>query len=175
MLLSAAARTKLTTVQVKQLRTVLIIRTDPPSNCGPRYVYGESSPNPTVSPPMNKLPTSGNNTSSPPQPPKNAIPPSSTLSEQTRCPNGSTPDADGNCPGPTTNQQVSPSLNSGEKSESNNNNNNNNKPSVDHHQHHHKGSDLGQESTTTTKKGNDNSSTDSQEKTTTKTKDHQKR
>jgi hypothetical protein len=50
----------------------------PPYNCGPRHIASGGSGNPP-----------------PPQPPKNA-PLSST--QQTTCPDGSAPDADGKCP-----------------------------------------------------------------------------
>ena len=56
----------------------------------------------------------------PPPPPSNALPPS------TMCPDGSTPDANGNCPTSTTtnNQQLAPSS------------------SIPTEQHHHKGKNL---------------------------------
>jgi len=69
----------------------------------------------------------------PPPPPSNALPPSTT------CPDGSTPDANGNCPTSTTtnNQQLAPSS------------------SIPTEQHHHKGKNLsGGESAT--KKGSNN-------------------
>ena len=87
---------------------------DPPSNCGPRYIDERHSP---TSPPTNILPPSL------PPPPKNALPPSTTQT----CPDGSTPDAKGNCP-TTTNQQVAPSQNLVSNS-----------PQPEHH--HHKGQD----------------------------------
>lgn len=97
-------------------------------DCGPRYQLGEGPVNPTV-PPTNEQPP-------PPQPPKSALPPS------TICPDGSAPDANGNCPASATNQQVTPDQNLA----SNNNNNNNNNPQGQ--QQHHKATNLlGQEST----------------------------
>ena len=78
----------------------------------------------------------------PPPPPSNALPPSTT------CPDGSAPDANGNCPSSSTLQQTSPNQNLA----SNNNNDNNNNPQDEHH---HKGTNLlGQESTS--KKGDNN-------------------
>src|SRR6476646_8336799 len=102
-------------------------RTDPPSNCSPRFREGRLNP---TSPPTNELPPSQ------PPPPKNALPPSPIT--QT-CPDGSTPDAKGNCPTTKTNQQVAPS-----QSLASNN------PQPEHH--YHKGQDS------TTKKDNDGSS-----------------
>jgi hypothetical protein len=72
--------------------------------------------------------------------PTNGLPPSSTLQEQQQpttkiCPDGSQPDANGNCPtGTTNNQQVSP-------------------PSLQHHKHNNL---PGGQELTTTKKGNNN-------------------
>jgi hypothetical protein len=102
-------------------------KTDPPSNCSPRFREGRLNP---TSPPTNELPPSQ------PPPPKNALPPSPIT--QT-CPDGSTPDAKGNCPTTKTNQQVAPS-----QSLASNN------PQPEHH--YHKGQDS------TTKKDNDGSS-----------------
>jgi hypothetical protein len=143
-------------------------KTNPPSNCSPRYVEAEGLSNPTTLPPTNELPPP------PPPPPKNVLPPSSTIT----CPNGSAPDANGNCPPPaaiqTLKQPLSDSDNPSKlkgESESKNNNNENNNPQPEDH-HHHKGNNLEhigkQESTT--KKGNNGGSDvpqTNQEKTTT--------
>jgi hypothetical protein len=85
---------------------------DPPSNCGPRYVVERL--NPPVSPPTNALPPS-------PPPLSNALPPSSTSQsqQQTRCPDSSVSDANGNCP-TNTNQQVGPPSNLGGSASNNN-------------------------------------------------------
>jgi hypothetical protein len=84
------------------------------------------------------------------------------LQTTTTCPNGSTPDAKGNCPPndtvQTLKQPSSDSNNLGNskggsetKSNSDNNNNNNDNPTSDHH---HKGNDLGKkEGGSETKKG----------------------
>jgi hypothetical protein len=84
--------------------------------------------------------------------PSNAIPPPSLTSPSqqqtiTTCPDGSAPDANGNCPTTTTNQQLAPSQSFGGSAS------NNNDPTPEHH---HKGSNQptqtgGQESTVTKK------------------------
>jgi hypothetical protein len=112
-------------------------KTDPPSNCSPRFREGRLNP---TSPPTNELPPS------PPPPPKNVLPPSSQ--QQTTCPDGSVPDAKDNCPTTTTNQQLSPSQNLAGPASNNNN------PQLEHH--HHKGKIGVGESTA--KKANDGSS-----------------
>ena len=78
--------------------------TQPPSDCSPRYIKAEKSGNPL--PPTNLLPPPSSSPS-PPLPPTNALPPST--SQQTTCPNGLAPDANGNCHISTTtpNQQIS--------------------------------------------------------------------
>jgi hypothetical protein len=99
-------------------------KTDPPSNCSPRFREGRLNP---TSPPTNELPPSL------PPPPKNALPPSPTT--QT-CPDGSTPDAKGNCP-PTTIQKTQAPTSSGTDNQGQlNSNSNNNPPSVHHKSKH---------------------------------------
>jgi hypothetical protein len=93
----------------------------------------------------------------PPPPPASTLgPPPSTTAEQppsTTCPDGSAPDAKGNCPSSSnTLQQISPDQGLASK------NDNNNNPQGDHH---HKSKDtnhLGQESTS--KKGDNGGSSD---------------
>jgi hypothetical protein len=87
-------------------------------------------------PPITNPPVSEQGPSSPPPPPPpNAISPPSSQN----CSDGSTPDANGNCPTTTTNQQLAPPTSLGGSGASNNNNNNNPQP-----EHHHKsrGNDL---------------------------------
>jgi hypothetical protein len=79
----------------------------------------------------------------PPPPPASTLrPPPSTSSEQppttATCPDGSAPDANGNCPTSTTNQQIAPPS------------------STSTEQHHNKGSNLLGGQGLTTKKGNNN-------------------
>jgi hypothetical protein len=144
-------------------------KTNPPSNCSPRYVEAEDSSLSTGLPPTNELPPS------PPPPPKNVLPPSSTIT----CPDGSAPDASGNCPPPpaiqTLKQQPSSDSDNigklkGESKSKKSNDNNDSLQPEDHH--HHKGNNLGHvgEQDSTTKKGSDGGSDVSQtnpEKTTT--------
>jgi hypothetical protein len=107
--------------------------TNPPSNCGPRYcvlncISGSIGP-------------VGTSKSTPPPPPNALQLPSQQQQTTKTCPNGSAPDANGNCPSSNTLQQISP-------------------PSSEHH---HKGTNnlLGGQESTTTKKGanTDNSPT----------------
>jgi hypothetical protein len=75
--------------------------TQPPSDCGPRYIKAEKSCNPpNPLPPKNLPPPPSSSLPSPPLPPTNALPPS--ISQQTTCTNGLAPDANGNCPISTT-------------------------------------------------------------------------
>src|SRR5919197_5310260 len=90
-------------------------KTDPPSNCTPRFCepIGSSCPEsstnavlpPPPQPPKNALPPS----STPTPPPASTLgpPPSTSSNEQPpattpTCPDGSQPDANGNCPSGTT-------------------------------------------------------------------------
>jgi hypothetical protein len=128
-------------------------KTNPPSNCSPRYVEG----------------VQGEGAIS------NSLPPSSTIT----CPNGSAADASGNCPPPVAVQTLKqqPSSDSdnigklkGESKSKKSSNNNDNPEPEDHH--HHKGNNLGHvgEQQSTTRKGSDGGSDVSQtnpEKTTT--------
>jgi hypothetical protein len=116
-------------------------KTDPPSNCSPRFLEG--APNTSTPPPTSVLPP-------PSQPPKSALPPSTT------CPDGSVPDGNGNCPTTTTNQNLQGSSSPDNQGQLNNINNNN--PQSEHH-HKSKSNDLlGQIGTRelATKKGNNN-------------------
>jgi hypothetical protein len=141
--------------------------TQPPSNCGtpfnpdfppPASDRGTAQP-PSTPPPsnethVNNLPGNIGTAQSPSTPPPslNAIPPPSAFPSPTKqqtltttCPNGLAPDANGNCPTPTTNTNQQGGLTS----------NNNNNPQQGHH---HKGSNQptqtgggGQELTATKK------------------------
>jgi hypothetical protein len=105
-------------------------RGDGEAICGDYYVSSSRQPPAGT----NNPPVAGAEQPPPPQPPKSVLPPSSIT-----CPHGPTPDANGNCPTSTTNQQIAP-------------------PS----EHHHKGSNnlLGGESTTKKSK-NDNGNSQS--------------
>jgi hypothetical protein len=123
--------------------------TTPPSNCGPRYIphEGGSVPPPVVStepppaaPPKGRTPVTTGNTIE--QPPTNLAPQPS--SQTTTCPDGSSPDANGQCPPPTTGNQNPQSLNNnngGSNGNSNTNNNNGNN-NVQSQQQNNKGSNL---------------------------------
>jgi hypothetical protein len=107
--------------------------TNPPSNCSDRYCVSGCAYANALTPLGNntkqRLPTNELPSSSPPAL-SNALPPSSQQRQQTTtmatCPDGSTPNANGNCPNTshstTTNQQASSS------------------PPPTTTQHHHKGS-----------------------------------
>lgn len=123
--------------------------------CGTRY------PTRTSTGSANPLPPSaGAAQSSSTPPPSNFIPPPSTSPLPSRqqttaiCPNGLTPDANGNCPPTTTTTQnpQSPSIGSNNLGGSASNNNNPSPP--DHH--HHKGNDLGQLGSSAKKGRNNN-------------------
>jgi hypothetical protein len=135
--------------------------TVPPSNCGPRFEDPTRAKLPTSDlPTVEQTPTvsqpkvlSGKNLSSLSTSTIEEQP-STTLQQQktTTCPDGSTPDAKGNCPPNTTVQTLkqpsSDSNNLGNskggsetKSNSDNNNDNNDNPTSDHNK---KGNDLGQ-------------------------------
>jgi hypothetical protein len=108
--------------------------------CGKEYYVATppsalSPPDNNTSPPLSHpIPPPSAGAAQPPSsppatPPSNALLPPST-SQQTTCPDGSAPDANGNCPSTsTTNQQIAPNQNLAS---------NNLQPE----QHHHKGSNL---------------------------------
>jgi hypothetical protein len=123
--------------------------TAPPSNCTPRTQVSEiklppsdlatAEQTPTVSPPKDYPPLTTENLEKLP---------TTTLQQKTKlCPDGSAPDAKGNCPTAENKTPPPPSsdnkqLKGESESEKNikNDNNNNNHPNSDHN---HKGNDLG--------------------------------
>jgi hypothetical protein len=144
--------------------------TAPPSNCTPRTEARQiklppsdlatTELTPTVSPPKDYPPLTTDNLEK--------LSTTTLQPKTTSCPDGSAPDAKGNCPTAENKTPPPPSsdnlqLKGGSESNSNNNDNNdNNNPTSDHH---HQGNDLGkkvgEQESTTTKKGsnNDNSPT----------------
>jgi hypothetical protein len=129
--------------------------TAPPSNCSPRVQVSELKLPPSDLPMAEQTPTvsspkvlSGKNLSSLSTTDTIEQSPSTTLQQQktTTCPDGSTPDDNGNCPSAkdkTTHppQPSSDNLKLKGESESDSNDGNNNNPTSDHNK---KGNDLGQ-------------------------------
>jgi hypothetical protein len=94
--------------------------TAPPSNCGPRFIKQENPP-PSVGPaqPLSTPPPPSNATTPPPVSPS---PTKQQTQTTTTCPDGSAPDANGQCP--TQNlQSLTNSNNGGSNGNSNSNNN----------------------------------------------------
>ena len=130
--------------------------TPPPPSAGLLNARGTGAFNGTTTGNTTNLDNAGNTVQQQPQ--------QQQLQTTTSCPNGSTPDAKGNCPPNATLQTLKqPSsdsnnlgkLKGGSESKSNSDNNNDN-PTSDHH---HKGNDLGKkEGGSETKKGSNGGS-----------------